>query len=152
SFAIQKDLKGHLDLIDNTLDELMKVVKLPLLDGLKFKVNNFRNAMQKGLAAEDEMRFNEFFDRDLTSIFNHLKSTDKKVNDLVKNYFSEVEHEGSRLYQNRNEYEETMQLINNAVLNSIIQEERSIQESYPHYFEKYKTDGVEYTIYIGQAI
>jgi hypothetical protein len=37
-------------------------------------------------------------------------------------------------------------------LNSIIAEEKTIQESFPHYFEKYKTDGVEYTIYIGQAI
>jgi hypothetical protein len=27
-----------------------------------------------------------------------------------------------------------------------------MQQSYPHYFEKYKTDGVEYTIYIGQSI
>lgn len=45
-----------------------------------------------------------------------------------------------------------MQVINNAVLNNIIIEEKNIQESYPHYFEKYKTDGVEYTIYIGQSI
>ena len=27
-----------------------------------------------------------------------------------------------------------------------------MQKSYPHYIEKYKTDGVEYTIYIGQSI
>jgi hypothetical protein len=152
SYAIQKDLKAHLNLIDSTLEELMKIVKLPLLDGLKFKVHNFRISMQNGLAAEDEIRFNEFFDRDLTSIFNHLQGTDKRLNDLVKNYFREVDQEGSILYRYRNEYEETMQVINNAVLSSLIAEEKNIQESYPHYFEKYKTDGVEYTIYIGQAI
>ena len=27
-----------------------------------------------------------------------------------------------------------------------------MQKSYPHYFEKYRTDGVEYSIYIGQSI
>ena len=152
SFAIQKDLKAHLNLIDQTLDELIKLVKLPLLDGFKFKVSNFRASMQNGLAAEDEIRFNEFFDRDLTSMFSHLQITDKRIDEIIKNYFREVDQSGSSLYQYRNEYEETMQLINNAVLNSIIAEEKSIQESYPHYFEKYKTDGVEYTIYIGQAI
>lgn len=152
SYAIQKDLKAHLNLIDSTLDELMKIVKLPLLDGLKFKVSNFRTSMQNGLAAEDEIRFNEFFDRDLTSIFSHLQGTDKRLNDLIKSYFNEVDQAGSSLYKYRNEYEETMQVINHAVLNSIIDEEKNIQESYPHYFEKYKTDGVEYTIYIGQAI
>jgi hypothetical protein len=71
---------------------------------------------------------------------------------VIKNYSREVEREESSLYQYRNEYEATMQVINNAVLNSLIVEEKNIQESYPHYFEKYKTDGVEYTIYIGQSI
>jgi hypothetical protein len=34
-----------------------------------------------------------------------------------------------------------------------LEEEREIlQEAYPNYFEKYKTDGVEYNIYIGQSI
>ena len=31
-------------------------------------------------------------------------------------------------------------------------ERRKIQEAYPSYFEKYRTDGVEYNIYIGQSI
>jgi hypothetical protein len=152
SYAIQKDLKVHLNLIDNTLDELMKDVKLPLLDGLKFKVRNFRSSMQNGLAAEDEIRFNEFFDRDLTSIFGHLRNTDERLNDIIHKYFREVDESGSSLYRFRNEYEETMTTINTAVLSSIIEEEEMIQRSYPHYFEKYKTDGVEYTIYIGQSI
>jgi hypothetical protein len=152
SYAIQKDLKVHLNLIDSTLDELMKVVKLPLLDGMKFKVSNFRTSMQNGLAAEDEIRFNEFIERDLSGMFNHLQSTDNRLSEVIKNYSREVEREESSLYQYRNEYEATMQVINNAVLNSLIVEEKNIQESYPHYFEKYKTDGVEYTIYIGQSI
>ncbi|RYF90490.1 MAG: GAF domain-containing protein, partial [Chitinophagaceae bacterium] len=151
-FAIQKDLNGHLDLIDRTLDKLMKHVKLPLLDGLKFKVSNFRTSMKNGLAAEDEVRFNEFFDRDLNAMFSHLQHTNEQVSEIVNEYFSEVNLEGSTLYVNRNEYEETMQTINNAVLKSIMAEEQSIQESFPHYFEKYRTDGVEYTIYIGQSI
>lgn len=152
SLAIQKDLNGHLDLIDRTLDKLMQHIKLPLLDGMKFKVSNFRTSLKHGLAAEDEVRFNEFFDRDLNSIFSHLQETNTVLNDIITQYFSEVDVEGSSLYVNRNEYEETMQIINNAVLKSIVAEEQAIQESYPHYFEKYKTDGVEYTIYIGQSI
>lgn len=152
STAIQRDLNVHLNMLDNTLDELLKHVKLPLIDGLKFKVGNFRLSMQYGLAAEDEIRFNEFIDKDLTSIFSHLQHTDKRVGEIIKNYFKEVDIENSSIYQYRNEYEQTMSAVNSAVLNRIIAEEELIQRSYPHYFEKYKTDGVEYTIYIGQSI
>jgi hypothetical protein len=45
-----------------------------------------------------------------------------------------------------------MEAINNTVLRCLEQEQEVMQQSYPHYFEKFKTDGVEYTIYIGQSI
>jgi hypothetical protein len=56
------------------------------------------------------------------------------------------------IYRNRREYEESVATINNAVLSYLEQEEEEIQRSYPHYFEKYRTDGIEYNIYIGQSI
>ena len=45
-----------------------------------------------------------------------------------------------------------MAKINDAVLSYLENEEEVIQRSYPHYFEKYRTDGIEYNIYIGQSI
>jgi hypothetical protein len=45
-----------------------------------------------------------------------------------------------------------MAAINDAVLQCLEQEQEILQQSYPHYFEKYRTDGVEYSIYIGQSI
>ena len=50
------------------------------------------------------------------------------------------------------EYEETLATINKSVLDYLEKEEDAVQKSYPHYFEKYRTDGVEYNIYIGQSI
>jgi len=60
SYAIQKDLKAHFNLVDETLDELQLQVQLPLLEGLKFKNLNFRQSIDKGLPAEEEVRINDF--------------------------------------------------------------------------------------------
>lgn len=152
SVAIQKDLKEHLNLIDATLGKLSSLVKLPLLDGLSFKVHNFRASLENGLAAEDEIRFNEFIQNELSSVFSHLQESNSQLHAAVQHYFDSVEESQSPLYRYRNEYEESMTTINNAVMRKILEEEDVIQQSYPHYFEKYKTDGVEYTIYIGQSI
>jgi hypothetical protein len=38
------------------------------------------------------------------------------------------------------------------VLQYLEKEEQALQLSFPHYFEKYRTDGVEYNIYIGQSM
>jgi hypothetical protein len=43
-------------------------------------------------------------------------------------------------------------MINNAVNNYLDLMNVEIQQAYPSYFEKFRTDGVEYDIYIGQSI
>ncbi|MGB6035208.1 MAG: GAF domain-containing protein, partial [Cryomorphaceae bacterium] len=43
-------------------------------------------------------------------------------------------------------------MINNMSYALIEKEEEKTQQMFPYYFENYKTDGVEYNIYIGQSI
>jgi hypothetical protein len=152
SHAIQKDLKAHLDLVGAILDKLHIQVQLPLLEGLKFKNLNFRQSIDKGLPAEEEIRINEFFEKEVTPVFSHLQKINAQTQGTIEEYFNQVKDCGGYLYLFRNEYEASMEAINNTVLRYIEQEEEVMQQSYPHYFEKYKTDGVEYTIYLGQSI
>jgi hypothetical protein len=152
SVAIQKDTKAQLDLVDTMFDTMESLIKLPLLEGLKFKNQNFRQAIDQSLQAEDEIRINDFFINEVTPVLQHLQRSNPKVNDVVENYFKEVNDSAGYLYRYRNEYEATLMAINEAVLAYLEIEEDILQQSYPHYFEKYRTDGVEYSIYIGQSI
>jgi hypothetical protein len=54
--AIQKDLREHLAIIDNTLDRLEALLHLDLLEGLKFKNENFQSSIKDNMLAEDEIR------------------------------------------------------------------------------------------------
>jgi hypothetical protein len=152
SRAIQKDLKERVNLVDTTFDALQSKLALPLLEGLKFKNFNFRQAIEFGLPAEDEVRINEFFEKEVDPVLEHLQGIHPHAQETIDNYFRLVNDAGGYLYRNRNEYEHSMNTINNTVLQSFEKQEEIMQQSYPHYFEKYKTDGVEYTIYIGQSI
>lgn len=152
SVAIQKDIKAQLELVDATLNKMESLMQLHLLEGLKFKNQNFRHAIDKSLQAEDEIRINDFFTNEVAPVMQHLQRGNPKVNDVVENYFKEVNDCNGYLYRYRNEYEASLMAINEAVLAYLEKEEDILQQSYPHYFEKYRTDGVEYSIYIGQSI
>jgi len=153
SVTIQKEMKAHLDLIDQALDNLQTIMQLPLLEGLKFKNQNLRTAIDGAvMQAEDEVRINEFFGNEVEPVFQHLQKGNIKSAGIVNSYFDLVRDNKSYLYRYRNEYEETLAAINDAVLEYLDKEESILQQSYPHYFEKYRTDGVEYNIYIGQSI
>ncbi len=43
-------------------------------------------------------------------------------------------------------------MINDSITAIIDSQENSAQEMFPHYFEKYRTDGIEYNIYMGQSL
>jgi hypothetical protein len=152
SHAIQKDLKEHLVLVDETLQQLQTFIQLPLLEGLEFKNSNLRESIEAVMTAEDETKVNEFLSNEVEPVFLHLRKSSMEAEKIVDAYCRTVNDNRSRLYRHRHEYEETVAKINDAVLSYLENEEELIQRSYPHYFEKYRTDGIEYNIYIGQSI
>ncbi len=152
SKSIQKDLKQHLHLIDQTLNKMESLKELPVLEGMKYKNMNFSRSIEDALLAEDEVRINDFLENELEPVFSHLQKTNTRDRKLMNHYFDTTRACDGYLYHHRREYETTLTSINNAVLQFLEQEEDKLQRSYPHYFEKYRTDGVEYNIYIGQSI
>jgi hypothetical protein len=77
SHALQKDLKQHLLLIDETLRRLNSVVQLPLLEGLEFKNEILKKSIEETMTAEDEIRINEFLNQEAEPIFAHLQKNEK---------------------------------------------------------------------------
>ncbi|MGZ8516976.1 MAG: hypothetical protein ACXWWD_06480 [Chitinophagaceae bacterium] len=152
SAAIKKDIKEQLDLVETTLDKMESLMQLPLLEGLRFKNQQFRQSVDEMLQAEDEIRINDFFENEVVPVLQHLQKGNLKVQELAENYFKLVNDGNSYLFRYRNEYEASLAAINEVVLAYLEKEEDTLQQSYPHYFEKYRTDGIEYNIYIGQSI
>lgn len=149
--AIQKDLKTHLSLINEVLEELAAKITLPLLEGLKFKNDSILRSIQESMLAEDEVRINDFIEDEVESVFRHLQKGNMIARPIVDQYFARV-GEGEDLRRYRREYESSVKAINEAVSRYLETQEEALQQSYPHYFERYSTDGVEYNIYIGQSI
>ena len=56
------------------------------------------------------------------------------------------------IYHQRKAYEESITRINDVLDRFMDGEQQAAQEVYPHYFERYITDGIEFNIYIGQSL
>jgi hypothetical protein len=152
SRAIQKDLKEHLDIIEEILNRLEAQVHLPLLEGLKFKIFTIKQSIQENMLAEDEVRITEFIEGEVRPVLDHLQKMNPQIKKIVDDYFAMFQNPDGPMCKNRKEYENALSAINETILQYLDKEEESVQKSYPHYFEKYRTDGVEYNIYIGQSI
>jgi hypothetical protein len=67
-------------------------------------------------------------------------------------YWRAVDQGTGIAFKNRRELEVSIQLINQTINEHLEIATQSLQGSFPCYFEKFRTDGVEYDIYAGQAI
>ncbi|HEX6181562.1 MAG TPA: GAF domain-containing protein, partial [Chitinophagaceae bacterium] len=70
----------------------------------------------------------------------------------VAAYRSLVKEDTGICLTHRRGYEDSMAAINLGIVKGLEEEEQDLQRLYPCYFEKYRTDGVEYNIYIGSSI
>ena len=88
----------------------------------------------------------------VVSIFNHLHSTQPLVKNEIEHYFASLDPQIGMLYKHRKDYEQSISRINDTLARFLDKEQIAAQKVYPHYFERYVTDGMEFNIYMGQPL
>lgn len=150
--AIEEDLTTQLTLAINVLQAAKKKVNLPIYDELSFRISEYLDHTKEGLKAGDEVSILQFLKKDIYPVFNHLKVSDTEIASLVDTYISRLDPDLKVVYEKRKAYENSVTILNNKLAKYLDKKQEEAQEMYPHYFERYKTDGVEYNMYIGQSL
>ena len=85
-------------------------------------------------------------------LFEHLASFGPAVRERMEAYRAALDPRLGTIYRQRRDYEESVTLINEAISAYLDAEQEMAQAMFPHYFEKQRTDGVDYSIYVGAAL
>ncbi|MEO8209757.1 MAG: GAF domain-containing protein, partial [bacterium] len=150
--AIREDLIENLELAKKVLHTAKKHKELKLFDELIFKTEKKINLLNFGIDSGEESKVLSFLNRKIVPLFDHIKGYDKEVNIEIEKYNSSLDSKLGFIYKRRKKFEESTMMINNTIANYLDEEQVKIQKIFPHYFERYKTDGVDHGIYIGQSL
>ena len=151
--AIQADIIEQLSLAKNILDIAINKYHLPIYRQLKYKLDASISQIKKGLGAGDEIEVLAFLKEDIHPIFKYLRTLlDEDMTKVVEAYEQALDKDLKVINNKRKDYEQSVSLINGSIATYLELAQIQAQEMFPHYFEKYKTDGVEHNIYIGQSI
>lgn len=151
NLAIQNDLMIQLSDIKNILERALDRDKLPIYEELIFQVNNQIDEVKEVLYTHTEQAIFDFVKDEITPVFEHLqKSDDLKV--MVEEYYSTINETTESYYDHRKNYDESVMKINKKLASVIDKKQVAAQEMFPHFFERFKTDGVEHNMYIGDSI
>jgi len=150
--AILIDLSEQLNNASDILEYAYHLKKLPVLNQIRYEIGLQLKKLNKDLTAGVEMSIIDFLKREVEPVFTHLKETDPDLKKSILDYEKMNDPDQGILYKRRNDFETSLEMINNSISTIIDDQESSAQLMFPHYFEKYRTDGIEYNIYVGQSL
>lgn len=149
--AIQTDLLEQLGLAQEVLKAAHQARPLPYLDQLRFRVQSWVDELQPGLHSGAETRIIEFLRQEIEPLFPRLERFDPAVQSAAEFYRGQLDPELGFLYRQRRLFEESVATIRDCITSILYDRQAEAQRAFPHYFEMYKTDGVDHTMYLGPS-
>lgn len=114
----------------------------------------FENELNKEIKADSEQRFQRLLRDEIHPFLQgklEVQSTEE-VKEKIKDYFLQLFIQTDLFYANRKNLDDSITLVNRKLADMLDESQVKAQQIYPHYYERFKSDGVEHNLFIGQNI
>jgi hypothetical protein len=104
------------------------------------------------VSVEEELQFNEFLFTRVNPLLTSFTNLPASITQKISVYFNSTKERTGVTFNKRRQLENSIRLLNKSIGKYFDVFKDDLQLYYPCYFEKFRTDGTEYDIYIGQSI
>jgi len=149
--TVKRDLKNQLTTILDIFENQKPNSNLVLLEQRKFELESLRAELDNPLKADTEQHIQRYIEDEIHPLLKNTKDTAKNQK-LEELYFESLDEKTGMFYQERKKFDNAMSIINKRLASVLDRKQLEAQQIYPHYYERFKTDGVEHNLYIGASI
>jgi len=150
--GIQQDLTRQLKLALDIMREGEKQRPWPLLKEYRYRIEEKIDTISDGVNSGDENSIFSFLNNEVEPTFEDLTGLSPHIDKAIDNYRTALDPSSGMVYDKRKEYEQSVSRLNKELSVYLSKEDSQIQQTFPHYFEKRQTDGVDYMMYVGAAM
>ncbi|ARV10885.1 GAF domain-containing protein [Gilvibacter sp. SZ-19] len=150
--AIQADLILQLAAIKDVIKLGFEAEPLPVYEQFIHRIDTYLELIHKDLKVDSEQRIRAFIQDDIKPLFEHFDKLSPSLSKAIANYREQLDPNLKLIYKHRKDYDDSITLINKKMSELLDKKQQKAQAMYPHYFERFKTDGVEHNMYIGESI
>lgn len=149
--TVKEDLKNQLNALIHIFENQKSKTNLVLLEQRKFELQSLSQQLEFPLKADTEQQIQLYIENEIHPILRNT-NTDLAGETLEKNYFDSLDEKSGMFYHSRKKFDNAMSIINKKLASILDKKQAEAQNIYPHYYERFKTDGVEHNLYIGTSI
>jgi hypothetical protein len=151
NLSVGNDLRNQLNYLINILKDLSKADSEFSVKELLFDLKTFATELTTSIRADTEQFIQHYVEDNVHPILTAAKPG-KTLQTKIDHYFEHANELTGEFHTHRRNYDKTLSLINQKLASILDRRQAEIQELFPHYYERFKTDGVEHNMYIGATI
>ena len=149
--AIRTDLLNELHAARQLLVDPSVDLRFPLAGKLVYDIDELRADLEDDMTPNEEQHVIEFLHYSFAPTLEQLRAT-PELTDRVVAYEASLEKSRAGELTEREAYERSVRKVTSVVSSVISAAQEEAQRIVPHYFSKYRTDGVEFNIYAGASL
>lgn len=152
--AIQKDFIFQIETLIELFELAFSKAKLPLFEHKIYELRNHLDELKELISSNTEQFIQNYIESDIHPILQNFRqnTSDKEIVAEIEHYFEKSTSFSGKFHTYRREFDESISLINKKLASILDEKQIEAQRFFPHYYERFKTDGVEHNMYIGASI
>ncbi|WP_291934460.1 GAF domain-containing protein [Chryseobacterium sp.] len=152
----EKRFRLMLEDLNQQIEWLNQILILTNSDSEKFMLalDVFENELNNEIKADTEQRFQRLLREEIHPFLQGKLEmrAPREVKSKIKDYFLQVRAQTDLFYNHRKNLDDSITLVNRKLADILDESQVKAQQIFPHYFERFKSDGIEHNLYIGTTI
>ncbi|HYD91105.1 MAG TPA: GAF domain-containing protein [Flavobacterium sp.] len=150
--SVEKDLKVQIGKLLTLFRFILKQEKLPLIEQHIYELEQFDKQLEGILKADTEAIIQAYITNEIHPVLKHFDTANTQIHEKIEGYFNSLDSKVRMVYESRKDFDEALSVINKQMADILDRKQAEAQAFFPHYYERFKTDGVEHNLYIGASI
>jgi hypothetical protein len=150
--STEKDLLLQVQNLLSLFRYIHEQEKLPLIEQHIYELENLEDKLRDPIKADTESTIQSYIMNEVHPVLKHFDQSVPAVRSRIKTYFDSLDAKLNMVYLRRKDFDRTLSAINKQMAELLDKKQEEAQVYFPHYYERFKTDGVEHNLYIGASI
>lgn len=151
NLTVKQDLTKQLETLIEIIEDLKLKANLVILEQRKFELQSFLNELDFPLKADTEQIIQRYIESEIHPVLQNDNIPDD-IRKTIEKYFEKIDEKTGMFYQARKKFDNALGKVNKRLATILDEKQVQAQQIFPHYYERFKTDGVEHNLYIGASI
>lgn len=148
--AVIQDLNEQLSMLLQLLKQGNWMGQTLIFEKRILKLTSFQRQLQEYFYTGLEQNLQEYIRNEIHPFLEKNKTAfDSKIMEI---YFQRIEPQFQTYYYNRKVFDQAVGKLNKQLVDVLDGRQVDAQSIFPHYYERFKSDGIEHTMYIGASI